>query len=121
MPKAIIKRQTHTIDAAEFTLGRLAAKAALLLRGKGRASFRFDVDQGDFVNVINAKKVKFTGKKFTQKKYFWHTFYPGGVKQPTIRELFEKSPRKVIWKAVWGMLPKNRTRKKIIKRLKVTE
>ncbi len=121
MSKATIKRQTNTLDASEFTLGRLAVKAALLLRGKTRASFRFDVDGGDFVNVINAKKVKFTGKKFTQKKYFWHTFYPGGAKQPTLRELFEKSPKKVVWKAVWGMLPKNRSRKNIIKRLKITE
>lgn len=121
MPKEIIKRQTHTIDAGEFTLGRLAAKAASLLRGKGKASFRFDRDSGDFVNVTNAKKVKFTGKKYTQKKYFWHTFYPGGAKQPTLRELFEKSPKKVVWKAVWGMLPKNRSRKHIIKRLKITE
>jgi large subunit ribosomal protein L13 len=121
MPKATIQRQTHTIDAAGVPLGRLTTKVALLLRGKGNPSFRFDVDGGDFVNVINAAKVKFTGNKFTDKKYFWHTFYPGGAKQPTIKELFEKSPQKVVWKAVWGMLPTNRTRKKIIKRLKISK
>lgn len=120
MPKKIIKRQTHTVDAAGVPLGRLATTVALLLRGKGRASFRFDLDAGDFVNVTNAAKIKFTGKKFTDKKYFWHTFYPGGAKQPTIKQVFQKSPEKVVWKAVLGMLPNNRTRKKIIKRLKVS-
>jgi large subunit ribosomal protein L13 len=114
-----IDRKTHILDASEFTLGRLATRAALLLRGKHKATFLPNVDNGDFVNVINASKVKFTGKKFTQKKYFWHTFYPGGVKRPTIKELAEKDPKKIIWKAVWGMLPTNRTRKKIIKRLKI--
>ncbi len=101
MPKAKIQRQTHTVDAAGVPLGRLATKVAGLLRGKNRATFRFDVDGGDFVNVTNATKVKFTGKKFTDKRYFWHTFYPGGAKQPTVKELFEKNPQKVIWKAVW--------------------
>lgn len=120
MPKTTIKRETHTIDAAGIPLGRLAAKAALLLRGKTKSSFRFDRDLGDAVNITHASKVKFTGKKYTQKKYFWHTFYPGGAKQPTIKELFEKDPKKVIWKAVWGMLPKNKTRHKIIKRLKIS-
>ncbi len=120
MPKAKIQRQTHTIDAAGMPLGRLAVQVANILRGKDKASFRFDVDSGDFVNVTNASKVKFTGKKFTQKKYFWHTFYPGGVKRPTIKELFEKDPKKVVWKAVWGMLPTNRTKKKVIKRLKIS-
>ncbi len=121
MPKAKIQRQTHTVDAAGVPLGRLAATVAGLLRGKGKTTFRFDVDGGDFVNVTNAAKVKFTGKKFTQKKYFWHTFYPGGAKQPTIKQLFEKSPEKVVWKAVWGMLPTNRSRKQIIKRLKISK
>lgn len=121
MATAKIQRQTHTIDATGVPLGRLAARVANLLRGKGKTIFRFDVDSGDFVNVTNAAKVKFTGKKFTQKKYFWHTFYPGGVKQPTIKQLFEKSPQKVVWKAVWGMLPTNRTKKKVIKRLKISE
>ena len=120
MEKIKIQRQTHTIDAMDMPLGRLATKAALLLRGKGKVSFKFNVDGGDIVHITNAEKVKFTGKKFTQKKYFWHTFYPGGAKQPTIQQLFEKNPKKVIWKAVWGMLPKNRTRKKIIKRLKIS-
>lgn len=118
---AKIERKIHTLDASEFTLGRLATKVALLLRGKGKAAFEFNVDGGDFVNVTNASKVKFTGKKFTDKKYFWHTFYPGGAKQPTIRQLFLKSPEKVVWKAVWGMLPTNRSRKKIIKRLKISK
>jgi len=116
-----IDRKTHTLDASKFTLGRLATEAATLLRGKNKTTFRPNIDGGDFVNIINATKVKFTGNKFTQKKYFWHTFYPGGVKNPTIKELFEKNPAKVVWKAVWGMLPKNRTRKRIIKRLKISD
>lgn len=115
-----IKRETHILDATGVPLGRLATKAALLLRGKNKISYTPNVDGGDFVNILNASKVKFTGKKFTQKKYFWHTFYPGGQKRPTIAELFAKDPVKVVWKAVWGMLPKNRTRKKIIKRLKIS-
>ncbi len=115
-----IDRKTHTLDASEFTLGRLATRAALLLRGKNKVSFSPNVDGGDFVNIINAAKVKFTGNKFIQKKYFWHTFYPGGVKNPTIKELAAKNPAKIIRKAVWGMLPTNRMRKKIIKRLKIS-
>lgn len=115
-----INQSIHTLDASKFTLGRLATQAALLLRGKGKTSFAPHIDGGDFVNIINASKVKFTGKKFFQKKYFWHTFYPGGKKTPTIAELFAKDPTKVIRKAVWGMLPKNRTRKKIIRRLKIS-
>lgn len=115
-----IQRQTHTLDAAGISLGRLATKAAVLLRGKSKTSFAPHIDGGDFVNIINASKIKFTGKKFVQKKYFWHTFYPGGQKTPTIAALFAKNPVKVVWKAVYGMLPKNKLRAKTIKRLKVS-
>lgn len=115
-----IERKTHTLDAASVPLGRLATKAAVLLRGKNKTTFTPNIDGGDFVDIINALKVKFTGKKFIQKKYFWHSFYPGGVKRPTIAALFEKSPAKVVWKAVYGMLPKNRLRDKIIRRLKIS-
>lgn len=119
MPKTIINRETHTLDASGVPLGRLAVKAAILLRGKNKTNYAANLDQGDFVNVINASKVKFTGKKFTDKRYFWHTFYPGGKKQPTIQDLFIKDPGKVMKRAVYGMLPKNKLRAKIIKRLRV--
>ena len=119
MPKNIINRQTHELDAKGVPLGRLAVKAALLLRGKNKVDFAPNADKGDFVKIVNGSKVKFTGKKFTDKRYFWHTFYPGGKKQPTVEEVFEKSPEKVIKKAIYGMLPKNKLRAEIIKRLKV--
>lgn len=114
-----IIRKTHNIDATDMAVGRLAVKVALLLRGKGKTSFRANVDGGDFVNIENGSKVKFTGKKFFQKQYFWHSFHPGGMKRPTIQELFTKNPKEVIRRAVRGMLPKNKSRDKIIKRLKV--
>jgi large subunit ribosomal protein L13 len=119
MPKTIITRETHTLDASGVPLGRLAVKVAILLRGKNKTNYIANLDQGDFVIITNASKVKFTGRKFTDKKYFWHTFHPGGKRQPTIERLFLKSPKKVIERAVYGMLPKNKLRAGIIKRLKV--
>jgi len=120
MPKTILKRETHTLDANEVPLGRLAVKAAVLLRGKNKTNYTANIDQGDFVNITNTSKVKFTGKKFTDKRYFWHTFHPGGKRQPTIQDLFVKDPGRVIKRAIYGMLPKNKLRAQIIKRLRVS-
>ena len=113
-----VKRDTHKIDAAGKVLGRLATQIAVLLRGKGRPDFRPNQDSGDFVVVKNVDKIKVTGKKMEQKKYYRHSGYPGGLKETSLKKLFEKSPAEVLRKAVFGMLPRNKLRAIQIKRLK---
>lgn len=113
-----MKRETHIIDATNQVLGRLASKIALLLRGKHKPNFDPSKDEGDFVIVKNVDKIKVTGKKMEKKKYFWHSGYPGGLKVRTLKELFAKDPKEVLRIAVLGMLPKNKLRKRMIKRLK---
>lgn len=112
-------RKWHVIDANDVVLGRLAAKAATIIRGKHKPIFTPNTDTGDFVIVINAEKVKLTGKRELMKTYFTHSMYPGGVKIKTFAELIEKRPEYVITHAVKGMLPKNRLGRKLIKKLKV--
>lgn len=107
------------IDAEGKTVGRLATKVATLLRGKGKPHFTPHADIGDFVVVINADKVNFTGNKWSQKTYYWHTSYPGGIKSITADKLKEKVPEEILRKAVWGMLPKSKWQKTLINRLKV--
>ena len=109
----------HKIDATEQKLGRLAAQVAVLLRGKGKPAFLRYIDAGDEVQVFNIKNLKFTGKKLEQKIYYKHSGYPGGLRKRTLEEAFKKDPKNVLRQAVLGMLPKNRTRAKIIKRLKI--
>jgi len=113
-----MKRQTHTIDATSKSLGRLATQIAVLLRGKQKSSFLPNQDLGDFVVVKNITKVKITGRKMEQKKYYRHSGYPGALKETSLKKLFERSPQEVLRKAVWGMLPKNKLRGEQIKRLK---
>jgi len=115
----IMKRESHTIDATGKVLGRLAAQIAILLRGKHKPNFLPYKDMGDFVIVRNVEKLKITGKKMEQKKYFTHSGYLGGWKEIPLKILLEKDPAKVFKKAVFGMLPKNRLRAKMIKRLKI--
>lgn len=112
-------RKWHVIDANEVVLGRLAAKAATVIRGKHKPIFTPNTDTGDFVIVVNAEKVKLTGKRELLKSYFSHSMYPGGVKVKTFAEMIEKNPEFVITHAVKGMLPKNRLGRKLIKKLKV--
>lgn len=112
-----MKRNTHTLDAAGQSLGRLAARIAILLRGKHKPNFLPHQDGGDFVQVKNVSKIKFTGKKFEQKVYRHHTGYLGGLKEKKLRELFEKDPFLVLRKVVYGMLSKNKLRARQIKRL----
>ena len=112
-------KKWHIIDANDMVLGRLAAKAATLIRGKHKPIFTPNNDTGDFVIVINADKVKLTGKRELMKTYFSHSMYPGGVKVKTFAELMKKRPEFVITHAVKGMLPKNRLGRKLIKKLKV--
>lgn len=114
-----IEQKWFVIDAEGKTVGRLATQVANLLRGKGKPVFTPHCDNGDFVVVVNADKVNLTGKKWTQKTYYWHTPYIGGLKSITAAKLKEKNPGEVVKKAVWGMLPKNKWQKKLIGRLKV--
>ncbi len=113
-----MERKIHTIDATDKVLGRLAVEIALLLRGKQKVDFAPYKDIGDVVIVQNVDKLKFTGKKAKQKKYYRHSGYLGSLKEITLEKLFEKNPEEVLRKAVFGMLPKNKLRAKMIKRLK---
>lgn len=113
-----LDRKIHQIDATDIPLGRLATKIATLLRGKNKVTFDPAKDEGDFVEVSNCQAVKFTGKKLEQKDYKWHTTHPGGLKSARVRDVFAKNPSEVLKVAVWGMLPKNKLRARMIKRLK---
>jgi large subunit ribosomal protein L13 len=117
--KEDVQRKWYVVDAEGATLGRLASRIASYLRGKHKPIFTPNVDTGDFIIVINAEKIKLTGKKLTDKVYYWHTGYRGGLKAATPKELLEKSPERLIKDAVWGMLPKNRLGRQIFKKLKV--
>jgi large subunit ribosomal protein L13 len=112
-------KKWYVIDATDQVLGRLAAKAASVIRGKNKAIFTPNMDTGDFVIVINADKVKMTGKRELQKTYFRHSGYPGGARTSSYAEMMEKRPEFVIEKAVKGMLPKNRLGRKLVTKLKV--
>jgi large subunit ribosomal protein L13 len=107
------------VDAAGQTVGRLATQLASVLRGKHKPDFTPNQAGGDFVIVVNADKVVFTGRKLDQKVYTRYTGYQGGLKLTTAREMLDKHPERVLEKAVWGMLPKNRLGRKLIRRLKV--
>lgn len=113
------KRIQYIVDAEGKILGRIATKIANTLSGKLRVDYAPNVDNGDFVTVINAKKVKVTGRKIEQKTYYRHSGYPGGIKSLTLKEMLEKKPEDVILKAVKGMLPKNKIGKAAFLRLKV--
>lgn len=114
-----MKRETHTIDATNRVLGRLATEIAGLLRGKHKPDFVPNRDMGDFVIVKNAGKIKVTGKKMEQKRYYHHSGYLGSMKEIRLKKLFAKAPTKVLIRAVLGMLPNNRLRSEQIKKLKV--
>jgi len=114
-----IKREWHLLDAKGKILGRLSTKIAELLTGKNKPYYTGHLDCGDWVVVINAGGVKVTGKKGKQKIYYRHSGYPGGLKALTFDQMMQKDPRKVIFHAISGMLPKNKLRKKRLKRLRV--
>lgn len=114
-----IERKWYVIDAEGKVLGRLASEVAAILRGKKKPIYTPHVDTGDYVIIINAEKVKLTGKKLDQKYYRYHTGYPGGLKSITYRNMLDKKPEKVIELAVKGMLPKNRLGRQMFKKLKV--
>lgn len=115
--KPAIVRDIHKIDATEQVVGRLATQVSLLLRGKDRPDFQHHIDAKSSVIVSNAAKMKFTGKKLDQKVYYHYSGYPGGLKVKKVRDVFEKNPAEVLKRAVWNMLPKNKLRAQMIKRL----
>ncbi len=117
--KSDVERKWWLVDADGKILGRLASEVASLLRGKNKPQYADFMDMGDFVIVVNAEKIRVTGKKLDQKRYYSHSGYPGGIKETTLKELKDKKPEEVIRKAVWGMLPKNKLNRAIHKKLKV--
>ena len=114
-----IERKWYVVDAEGQTLGRLAAEVAKVLRGKNKPEFTPHIDTGDNVIVINAEKIKVTGKKLDQKVYYHHSDYVGGMKETTLREMMTKKPEQVIELAVKGMLPKGPLGRTMIKKLHV--
>ncbi|WP_040157751.1 50S ribosomal protein L13 [Nigerium massiliense] len=114
-----ITRNWHVIDADDIVLGRLAVTAATLLRGKHKATYAPHVDAGDFVIVVNASKIALTGAKAEDKLAYRHSGRPGGLKSVPYGELLKKDPRYAVERAVWGMLPKNKLSRQLMKKLKV--
>lgn len=114
-----VTRAWYVLDASEAPLGRVAAKAATLLTGKGKPMFTTHIDTGDFVVIINASKTLVTGKKATDKMYYKHSGFPGGLRERTFTEQMEKDPTEVIRQAVRGMLPVNKLRDGRLDRLKI--
>ncbi len=114
-----VKRAWYIVDAKDRILGRMATRIAKILIGKNKPDYSPQVDCGDFVIVLNAGQFKVTGKKLTDKIYYHHTFYPGGLKAQSLQSVLEKNPRKAVYHAVSGMLPKNRLRKLRLARLRI--
>ncbi|RMF03204.1 MAG: 50S ribosomal protein L13 [Chloroflexi bacterium] len=114
-----IQRDWYVVDAQGQTLGRLATRVATVLRGKHKPIYTPHVDCGDYVVIVNAEKVHTTGQKATQKKYYRHSGYPGGLREITLRDQLQKFPTRVLESAVRGMLPKNRLGRQMFKKLKV--
>ena len=119
-PKAgEIQHDWYVIDAAGLTLGRLASQIASVLRGKHKPTYSPHMDCGDFVIVVNAHKIRVTGRKLDQKFYYRHSGYPGGLKAISLRDQLDRHPDRVIQLAVRAMLPKNRLGRQMIKKLKI--
>ena len=116
---ATIERKWYVIDAEGQTLGRFASEVAKVLRGKNKPIYTPHIDTGDYVIVVNAAKIKVTGKKLEQKIYYHHSDYPGGMRETTLKELFAKRPEEVITLAVKGMLPKGPLGRSMISKLHV--
>lgn len=116
-----IKRQTTKFDAKDQSMGRLASQIAICLMGKNNPTYQAHVDAGDIVEVKNAAQMKFTGNKLENKKYYRHTGYVGNLKTIKLKELFPTKADELLKKCVMGMLPKNRLRNEMIKRLKITK
>ena len=115
--KETVERKWYVIDAEGKPLGRVASKAANILRGKHKATYTPHIDCGDYVIIVNASKVLLTGNKLEDKKYYSHSQYPGGLRTRTAKEMIEKYPEEMVEKAVKGMLPKNRLGRAMYKKL----
>ena len=116
---AKIERKWYVVDDTGYTLGRLASEVAKVLRGKNKPTYTPHIDTGDFVIIVNADKIKVTGKKMDQKMYYRHSEYVGGFKSSTLREMMDKKPEDVLKLAVKGMLPKGPLGRQMIKKLNV--
>ena len=117
--KEEIAREWYVVDAEGQTLGRLASRIAPILKGKHKPTYTPHLDCGDFVIIVNAEKVRVTGRKLDQKLYYHHSGYPGGLKSISLRDQLNKYPERVLEAAVRGMLPKNKLGRRMIKKLKV--
>lgn len=117
--KGDIEKKWWLVNADGKILGRLATEVADILRGKKKPQFTTHMDTGDFVVVVNAEKIKVSGRKLDQKTYYSHSQYPGGLKEEKLKDLLERKPEDVIKKAVWGMIPKGTLGRSIYKKLKV--
>ena len=117
--QAEIERDWYVVDAEGETLGRLAARIAPILKGKHKPIYTPHLDCGDFVIVVNAEKVRVTGRKLDQKFYHRHSGYPGGLKSISLRDQLDKHPERVLEAAIRGMLPKNKLGRRMVKKLKV--
>lgn len=119
-PKANeLTHEWYLVDANDQNLGRLASKISTVLLGKHKPTFTPGVDNGDFVVVVNAERVRVTGNKLDDKMYHRHTGYPGGLKSITLRQQLARHPERVLRSAVWGMLPHNKLGRRLIKKLKI--
>lgn len=120
LPKVDVNAKTwYLVDAKGETLGRLASRIAVVLRGKHKPTYTPSLDTGDFVVVVNAEKIAVTGNKLTDKMYYHHTMYPNGLKTIPLEKLLAENPEEVLKKAVWGMLPKGPLGRDMFKKLKV--
>jgi len=119
MSNTKVERKWHVLDASEESFGRMSSKIAMILRGKNKVTFTPHLDEGDNVIVINSDKLKFTGNKALGKIYHHHSGYLGGMKDTTLEDKIRKDSREVIREAVFGMLPKNKLRSEMMKRLRV--
>ncbi|MFP6806882.1 MAG: 50S ribosomal protein L13 [Pseudomonadales bacterium] len=117
--KEDVKHEWFVVDATDKTLGRMSTEIANRLRGKHKAEYTPHVDTGDYIVVVNAEKIKVTGKKATDKTYYHHTGYPGGIKSITFDKLLDKAPERIIQMAVKGMMPKNKLSRAMLSKLKV--
>ena len=115
--KETVKRNWYVLDATDLPLGRVAAKAANILRGKHKVAFTPHIDCGDFVIIVNAEKVKLTGNKLEQKMYYNHSGFPGGLRERNAKTMIEKYPVEMVERAVKGMLPHNRLGRATAKKL----
>ena len=114
-----VEKRWYLVDADGKTLGRVASRIASILRGKHKPVYTPGMDTGDFVVVINAERIRVTGKKLSDKLYYSHSGYPGGLKAITLGKLLQEKPEEAIRKAVWGMLPKGRLGRRMYRKLKV--